>query len=72
MSAREPIRRLGELYGINSSYTDFWGKRRRVSLATERALLTAMGVAVGSPREVRAACARSRRGPGGACWRPCA
>ena len=52
MSAREPIRRLGELYGIDSSYTDFWGKRRRVSLATERALLTAMGVAVGSPREV--------------------
>jgi 4-alpha-glucanotransferase len=52
MSAPEPIRRLGELYGIDSSYTDFWGKRRRVSLATERALLTAMGVAVGSPREV--------------------
>ena len=52
MSGRDPIRRLGELYGINSSYTDFWGKRRRVSGATERALLTAMGVAVGSPREV--------------------
>jgi 4-alpha-glucanotransferase len=52
MSDRDPIRRLGELYGINSSYTDFWGKRRRVSPATERSLLTAMGVAVGSPREV--------------------
>ena len=43
---------LGELYGIESSYTDFWRRRRRVSPATERALLTAMGVAVGSPREV--------------------
>ena len=52
MSAREPIRRLGELYGIDSSYTDFLGKRRQVPLATERALLKAMGVAVGSPREV--------------------
>jgi 4-alpha-glucanotransferase len=52
MSSRDPIRRLGELYGIESSYTDFWRKRRRVSPATERALLTAMGVAVGSPREV--------------------
>jgi 4-alpha-glucanotransferase len=52
MSGRDPIRRLGELYGINSSYTDFWGKRRRVSAATARALLTAMGVAAGTPREV--------------------
>jgi 4-alpha-glucanotransferase len=52
MSGRDPIRRLGELYGIDASYTDFWRKRRRVSPATERALLTAMGVAVGSPREV--------------------
>jgi 4-alpha-glucanotransferase len=52
MSGRDPIRRLGELYGIESSYTDFWRSRRRVSPATERALLTAMGVAVGSPREV--------------------
>ena len=52
MSGRDSIRRLGEIYGIDSSYTDFWRKRRRVSPATERALLTAMGVAVGSPREV--------------------
>ena len=52
MSAREPIRRLGELYGIDSSYTDFFGKRRQVPLATERALLQAMGVAVGSAREI--------------------
>jgi 4-alpha-glucanotransferase len=52
MSGRDSIRRLGELYGIESSYTDFWRKRRRVSRATERALLAAMGVAVRSPREV--------------------
>ena len=52
MSARDPIRRLGELYGIDPGYTDFWGKRRRVPAVTERALLEAMGVAVGSEREV--------------------
>ncbi len=52
MSAREPIRQLGELYGIDSSYTDFFGKRRQVPLATERALLEAMGAAVGSAREI--------------------
>jgi 4-alpha-glucanotransferase len=65
MRGRDPIRRLGELYGIASNYTDFWGKRRRVSGATERALLTAMGVAVDSPRDVedslRAAKARAWR-----------
>ena len=52
MSAREPIRRLGELYGIDPSYTDFFGKRRQVPLATEHALLQAMGAAVGSAREI--------------------
>jgi 4-alpha-glucanotransferase len=52
MSAPDPIRRLGELYGIDSRYTDFFRKRRRVPTATVRALLEAMGVAVGSPGEV--------------------
>jgi 4-alpha-glucanotransferase len=52
MSARDPIRRLGDLYGIEPGYTDFWGKRRRVPAATERALLEAIGVAAGSEREV--------------------
>jgi 4-alpha-glucanotransferase len=52
MSGRDPIRRLGDLYGIEPGYTDFWGKRRRVPAATERALLEAIGVAVGSEREV--------------------
>ena len=52
MSGKDPIRRLGELYGIDPSYTDFWGKRRRVLVATERALLEAMGAAVGSEREI--------------------
>ena len=52
MSAREPIRQLGELYGIDPSYTDFFGKRRQVPMATEHALLQAMGAAVGSAREI--------------------
>jgi 4-alpha-glucanotransferase len=52
MSAKDPIRRLGELYGIDPSYTDFWGRRRAVPATTERALLEAMGAAVGSEREV--------------------
>jgi 4-alpha-glucanotransferase len=52
MSTRDPLRRLGELYGINSSYTDFFGKRRRVPTATEHALLRAVGAAVGSEREI--------------------
>ena len=52
MSARDPIRRVGELYGIDPSYIDFWGKRRRVPEATERALLEAMGVAVHGDREI--------------------
>ena len=52
MSAKDPIRRLGELYGIDPGYTDFWGKRRRVPATTERALLEAMGAAVGSEQEI--------------------
>jgi 4-alpha-glucanotransferase len=52
MSARAPIGRVGELYGIDPSYTDFWGKRRRVPEATERALLEAIGVAVNSDRAI--------------------
>jgi 4-alpha-glucanotransferase len=52
MSARAPIRRLGQLYGIDPSYVDIWGKRRRTSLATERSLLEAMGADVGSERAV--------------------
>ena len=66
MSAREPIRRLGELYGIDSSYTDFFGKRRQVPLATERALLQAMGAAVGSAREIADSLREAEARP----WRP--
>jgi 4-alpha-glucanotransferase len=65
MSAREPIRRLGELCGIDSSYTDFFGKRRQVPLATERALLEAMGVAVGSERDVESSLREAEARP----WR---
>jgi 4-alpha-glucanotransferase len=52
MRGRAEVRRLGQLHGIYPSYTDIWSKRRQVPLATEHALLEAMGVAVGSPREV--------------------
>jgi hypothetical protein len=52
MSARDQIRRLGRLYGIEPSYTDFWGRRRPVPAATEHALLEAMGAAVGSEQDV--------------------
>ena len=52
MRARHQLRRLGQLYGIDASYTDIWGRRHRVSAATERALLGAMGAAVGSEREI--------------------
>ena len=56
MSAREPIRRLGELYGIESSYIDFFGKRRQVPLATERAPCS-------RPWALRSSSARHRRQP---------
>ena len=65
MSGRDPIRRLGDLYGIDPSYTDFWGRRRRVPAATERALLEAMGVAVGSERDVEASLREAEARP----WR---
>ena len=52
MSRRAEIRRLGQLYGIHPSYTDNWGKRRQVPQVTMRALLEAMGAAVGGAQEI--------------------
>lgn len=46
MAARDDLSRLAKLYGIEPSYTDFWGKRRRVTRRTQRALLAAMGAGV--------------------------
>jgi 4-alpha-glucanotransferase len=63
MSGRDRIRQLGEIYGIDPGYTDFWGKRRRVSAATERALLEAIGVAVGSEREIADSLREAERRP---------
>jgi 4-alpha-glucanotransferase len=65
MSARDQISRLGQLYGIDPSYIDFWGRRRRVSVATERALLEAMGAAVGNEAEVAASLREAEARP----WR---
>jgi 4-alpha-glucanotransferase len=52
MSAGDPIRRLGQLHGIDPTYTDFWGRRRRASVATVRALLEAMGASVANQQEI--------------------
>jgi 4-alpha-glucanotransferase len=65
MSARDQIRRLGQHYGIDPSYTDIWGRRRRVPVATERALLEAMGAQVGSEAEVAASLREAEARP----WR---
>ena len=42
MSARRQLRRLSQLHGIDASYTDIGGRRHRVPVATERALLEAV------------------------------
>ena len=54
MGAREDLRRLAKLYGIEPGYTDFWGKRRRIPDATARVLLQAVGAVVASPEEIAA------------------
>jgi 4-alpha-glucanotransferase len=53
------------LYGIERSYRDIWGRRHVTSAATERALLTAMGVAATSDAEVESSLAGARS----AAWR---
>ncbi|MGH6943664.1 MAG: 4-alpha-glucanotransferase, partial [Geminicoccaceae bacterium] len=52
MRPRDRLRRLGQLYGIEPSYLDVYGRRRRLSEPTARALLAAMGAAVGSEAEI--------------------
>lgn len=41
----EALERLARAAGIESTYTDYWGRERRASDAAERALLLAMGLA---------------------------
>lgn len=54
MAARDDLRRLASLYGIEPGYTDFWGKRRRVTRRTQRALLAAMGAGVDGEEAIAA------------------
>jgi 4-alpha-glucanotransferase len=65
MGAREDLRRLAKLYGIEPAYTDFWGQRRRVTDATVRVLLKAMGAEVGNGEEIAASLREAEARP----WR---
>jgi (1->4)-alpha-D-glucan 1-alpha-D-glucosylmutase len=47
--------RLCALCGIETEYTDIWGRRHAVPAKTKRALLTAMGVRTGSGQRLKAA-----------------
>jgi 4-alpha-glucanotransferase len=52
MSSETDLDRLAELYGLEPSYTDFYGHHRHTPDATQRALLAAMGVAAATDAEV--------------------
>jgi 4-alpha-glucanotransferase len=65
MGASEDLRGLAKLYGIEPGYTDVRGKRRRLSDATARVLLEAMGAAVGSSEEIVASLREAEARP----WR---
>ncbi|MGE5026987.1 MAG: malto-oligosyltrehalose synthase, partial [Betaproteobacteria bacterium] len=47
--------RLCALCGIETEYTDIWGRHRAVSARTKRALLAAMGIRAGSGSQLEAA-----------------
>ena len=52
MSARESLERLGRIHRIALEYYDVWGNRHAVSDRSLTALLGALGVCAGSPKEV--------------------
>jgi len=52
MSELEALRRLGQIHAIARDYFDIWGTRHEVPEASLRALLGALGVRAGTPREV--------------------
>ena len=58
MTADRRLSRLARLAGIALAYRDAWGKRRRVSPDTLRAILAAMGLAAATPRDVAESIAR--------------
>ncbi len=53
MSTAPKLEQLAALCGIAPDYHDVWGQRRHVSSETQRALLTAMGIAVDTDEAVR-------------------
>jgi (1->4)-alpha-D-glucan 1-alpha-D-glucosylmutase len=56
---------LAEIYGIETSYRDIWGKSHRISSVTKRSLLAAMGVDTTNTQTVAAALAAEESRP----WR---
>lgn len=59
MNEFELLARLSELAGILPAYTDNWQQQRLTSPATQRALLTAMGLDISTPEKI--ACAIDER-----------
>jgi (1->4)-alpha-D-glucan 1-alpha-D-glucosylmutase len=57
--------RLCALCGIETEYTDIWGRRHAVPARTKRALLIAMGVRAGSGPQIKAALEKQE----GRSWR---
>jgi len=54
MAQREALERLGRIHEIAPDYHDVWGKCHQVPDASLTALLAALGVRAGTPREVEA------------------
>jgi (1->4)-alpha-D-glucan 1-alpha-D-glucosylmutase len=65
MDERELLARLSALAGIVPAYTDNWGQTHAASAATQRALLTAMGMDVSSMAAIDAAIDAQQQRP----WR---
>src|SRR3546814_10382971 len=57
---RSALDRLAAHYGIVPAYDDIWGRTHAASKETKRALLAAMGAAVGSDAEAEASLAAMR------------
>ena len=52
MNHEELVRRLAAAFGIEPRYTDIWGKEHETSPDVARAILSALGVGVGSVEEL--------------------
>ena len=52
MNEREALERLGRIHAIAPDYYDVWGQCHEVPDASLRALLGALGIAAGTPREI--------------------